>query len=185
VCKKRNNEQFASRPKSGHIATFKVITLSFSYRTNLCISSNLILIQRSLNWSLHNSDFLPQWLFTLNGWYFMSNVSLPIKLAQASYSLTLLGHKLKLLALSEVHPTSYFIGEAPVIIITAEDWLAVNSDSEQPYRDLKRALNDLNSARVKFNLDPKKYRFLIKGEYMSGRGRIKLQFCPEFLKACF
>lgn len=111
---------------------------------------------------------------------------IPNRLLYASYSLTLRGQRLLFLALSKLSPASYICAAvAPPISVSKDDWWEVFLDSEQPYRDLKYALDSLGEAEVKFpGTDQKKYKFLKSFEYAKSEGKVVLEFCPEFLAAC-
>jgi hypothetical protein len=115
----------------------------------------------------------------------MNQVILPNRLAEASYRLSLLGMRLKILAMSKLTLDNYAFGYADPITITVEEWLRFFPESENPYRDLKRGLKSLVTARVRFPPYREDDKFLKSGEYLSAEGKVILHFCLLFLKKCF
>lgn len=109
---------------------------------------------------------------------------IPNKLVEAGYSMSLLGLRLRSIALSKLNLRSYQLGFVPPIIISVEEWQHYFPNSEQPYRDLKRALESFGNAVVRFEGSEKEYKFLKHYEYLEGEGKVLLEFCPEFLMAC-
>ncbi|PWK52822.1 hypothetical protein C8D97_10440 [Pleionea mediterranea] len=57
-------------------------------------------------------------------------------------------------------------------------------DSEQPYRDLKRAAQAFSKAIFLFEGETESVRFLDKAEYQSGTVSVVLHFNCEFLLLC-
>lgn len=114
-----------------------------------------------------------------------THVFLPNKLALASDDLSLLGRRLRTFAMSKLTPINYVFGYSPPIVITAQEWwLAVFAESENPYRDMKRALDSLAEAKVSFPPYQESYSFLSAYEHQGSEGEVVLRFCPMFLKMC-
>ena len=110
-------------------------------------------------------------------------VTIPKKLINASYKMSLNAMRLRALAFMRLTPFDYLIG-APPITISAVDWRKVFVDSEQSYRDLKRAAKAFSKATVLFKGENKRVKFLDKTEYRSGAGSVVLHFNREFLLLC-
>jgi hypothetical protein len=106
------------------------------------------------------------------------------KLAFASYDMQVNASRLRILAMSKLIYTDYLMGNSSPVIITACEWQEFFIESENPYRDLKRASNSLLRAKVLFEGKKEPINFLERVVYEPGRGEVELYFNPEFLKAC-
>jgi hypothetical protein len=113
----------------------------------------------------------------------MIMVTIPNKLINASYKMSLNAMRLRTLAFMRLTPIDYLIG-APPITISAEDWREVFIGSEQSYRDLMRAAKAFSKATVLFKGETKRVPFLDEVEYRSGAGNVVLYFNREFLLLC-
>ena len=78
----------------------------------------------------------------------------------------------------------HYIGIAPPISISVQEWIHLFPESEQPYRDLTRGLESLLSAKVQFPGQEKEISFLANGKYIEAEGRVEICFSGEFLKGC-
>lgn len=112
----------------------------------------------------------------------MTNI--PNKLINASYNMPISATRLKLLALSKLEPISYLLGIPNPVTIFASEWQEVFINSENPYRDMKRAASAFSKAMVQFEGKKEPIKFLDNVVCESGKGRVKLYFNPEFLMSC-
>ncbi len=107
----------------------------------------------------------------------------PKKLLRARTPLSLLGMKLRTIALSQLEPANYLLGYSEPITITATDWQNIYIESENPYRDLKKALDNLLKCEVGF-ANGLKIKVLSCGKYLDTKGAATLEFNPDFLLEC-
>lgn len=114
----------------------------------------------------------------------METVLIPNRLIEASQNLSLMGLRLRTLALTKVSLIHYVTGIAPPISISVQEWIYLFPGSEQPYRDLTRGLESLLSAKVQFPGQEKEIGFLENGKYIESEGRVEICFSGEFLKGC-
>lgn len=114
----------------------------------------------------------------------MDIVNIPNQLICAQYSMSLRAKRLKVIALTKLAPIHYVIGLAPKVVVTAKEWQNIYIDSEQPYRDLKIAVNDFGNATVRFKDDLIIYKFLDSAKYIPRKGKVVLYFNSSFLKKC-
>lgn len=115
----------------------------------------------------------------------MHDVLIPTKLAQASYNLSLNGHRLKYLAMDQLDLFNYLLAFAPTIEVSASDWQDLYPESENPYRDLKRAARELSMEKIIFEGTKDPVYFCSHVRYLDGAGRIELDFSEQFLMSCF
>lgn len=108
----------------------------------------------------------------------------PNKLINASYNMPLSAMRLRTLALSKLEPLSYLFGISNPVTIFASEWQEIFIESENPYRDIKRAASAFSKAMVQFEGKKEPIKFLERVVYESGKGRVKLYFNPEFLVSC-
>ncbi len=114
----------------------------------------------------------------------MSMYYLPNKLLEASNNMPVNAMRLKALALTKLQPLSYLIGDSSPVTITASEWQDTFTNSENPYRDLKRASSDFYEATVRFEGRKESIKFLERVVYEPEKGKVKLYFNPEFLASC-
>jgi hypothetical protein len=114
----------------------------------------------------------------------MNTILMPHNLAQASYNLPLNAMRLKLLAMADLDEFNYIAGYALPIKITASKWQQHFPDSENPYRDLKRGVDELVEASVIFKDTTEPVKFFSRVQYIHGSGLVELEFYPEFLWRC-
>lgn len=87
-------------------------------------------------------------------------VSIPNKLIEASYNMPLCALRLRSLALSKLKPLDYLLGVSAPITISAQEWQDTFIESENPYRDLKRAALAFSIASVQFKGKKEAIKFL-------------------------
>lgn len=115
----------------------------------------------------------------------LETVLVPNKLIEAAQNLSLMGLRLRTVALSKLSLSDYGRGSAPPVSVSVHEWSYLFPDSEQPYRDLKRGLKSLLNAKVRFPQHEQAIRFLASGKYIEGEGRVELRFSRDFLIGCF
>ncbi len=114
----------------------------------------------------------------------MPEIIVPPKLLLVANNLSKNALLLYLLAMSELNEINYIMGYAHPIFISAEKWQKHFHKSENPYKDIRRALNKLRKHNVNFEKSNNPVKVFEKIIYKNKQGCVEIHFNPDFLRLC-